>query len=436
MKKKIIKSLKISSLLGFVSNNIKADYTLGLYYNIDFVGQSAIFQLKGDNRTILNDPTKCTNNFLNVVKNNKNHHDVNTFEDIKKGYVPVYYYVNSDENPKICSVYTDLSRKEQEIDFNGNEENVEEVVWVKKSDKKNIVTFCSDNNIANDIKSTKFLVDKDYIYNLLLKSHHTNFKSIDDVKKIFDININLGKDGNQNIEIIQKLILTINSVEFQILDKDVKGNDFITQFNNLKNLYIKTEKIENLFDNDGTIKKEAIKYIFEYKSKKYYIISDKKHNQNELFGFLKTKNNLKDKDLIFDPNGEIKIEEGTGNLVPGEYKIIEKKPKEDPKPQPQTLLKYRFTGVTSLSKWIGENFDVSEKVKVQSLFDDQDTSKYVFVAIKEGTNERFINNQIIEPGTYELKREEKPNEDNKNKKKEKGSDQGDPEKSRKSCSCC
>jgi len=436
MKKKIIKSLKISSLLGFACNNIKADYTLALYYNINFTGQSAILKLKGDNKTILNDPTKCSNDFSKVVNDNKTTHEVSNFEDIKSNYVPVYYYLKSQKDPKICIVYADPFKKEQKIDFNGNEKNVEEVVWVKKSDKQNIVNFCLDKIITNEIEFTKFLVDKIYIYNLFLKRYPTTYKSIDDVKKNHDINITLDKDGNQNIEIIRGLTLKISDTEeFKIYDKDVKDNDFITPLNNLENLYIKTDYIGKVFYNSGEINEEAKLYIFEYKSKKYYIISDKKHNQNELFGFLKTKNNLKDKDLIFDPNCDIKVEGETGFLVPGEYKIIDKimPPKEKPK-ELQTSSKYIFTGDISLSKWIEKGFVTKQKVKVQSLFNDQDTSKYVFVAIKEGTNERFINDQIIEPGTYELKREEKPKKDD-NKTKEQG--QGnDPEKAKKCCNCC
>ena len=432
MKKKIIKSLKISSLLGFACNNIKADYTLALYYNINFTGQSAILKLKGDNKIILNDPTK-SEKFLDILNSNKCHHEVSNFEDIKNKYVPVYYYLKGQKDPKICIVYLNLFGEEQEIGFNGNEENVNEVFWVKKSDKKNIVTFCSYVNITKDIESTKFLVDKEYIYNLFLKSYPMNYKSIADVKKKYDINITLDKDGNQNIEIIQEITLKISDTEeFKIYDKDVKDNDFITPLNNLENLYIKTDDIRNVFYNSGEINEEAKLYIFEYKSKKYYIISDEKLKQKDLFGFLKTKNNLKDKDLIFDPNGDIKVEGETGFLVPGEYKIIEKKP--EPEPKPQTSFKYIFTGDTSLSNWIEKGFVTKQKVKVQSLFNDQDTSKYVFVAIKEGTNERFINDQIIEPGTYELKREEKPKKDD-NKTKEQG--QGnDPEKAKKCCNCC
>lgn len=264
-----------------------------------------------------------------------------------------------------------------------------------------------------------------------------DYKSIDDVKKEYDINITLDKDGNQNIEIKRKIILKIDAEEFKIYDKDVKDDNPITSFNNLEKLYINTGKLENLFDDDGIIKKDAKKYIFEYKKKKYYIISDKKLKQNELFGFLKTKKNLKDKDLIFDPNGEIKVEGETGFLVPGEYKIkvMPKKPEEKPE-EPQTdFNKYIFTGDTSLSKHIGKDFIAKEKVKVQWLFDDQDTSKYVFVAIKEGTNERFVNSQELEPGTYELKREEKPKKDDNTGKGQVGG-QGDPEKAKKMCGCC
>ena len=434
MKKKFINSLKFGSLLGFACNNIKADYNLGLYYNIKFTGQSAIFKLKGDNNTILNNPEKCENNFLDVVKKYKGSHDVSNFEDIKNKYVPVYYYVNGDTDPKICSFVIEPGGK-PELYFDGDVNKVEEVVWVKKSDKKNNVTFCSIDGIKNTIKSTRFLVDEKYIYNLFLKKGY--YKSIDNIKKDYDINITSDKDGNQNIEIICKYIFKIpDSVEFKIFDKDVEGGNFITSLNKLENLYIKTADLFNLFNNDCTIKEGANIYIFEYKNKKYYIISDEKHKEEKLFEFLKTKNNLKDKDLIFDKNSEIKTEEGTGNLEPGEYKLIDKekpkKPEEKPE-EPQTDFKYRFTGDTSLSNCIGRDFVTKQKVKVQTLFKNQDTNKYVFVAIKEDTNERFINNQELEPGTYELKREEK-HQDKKEQGQGEGSDQVNS--SKKKCKCC
>ena len=67
MKKKIINSLKISSLLGFACNNIKADYTLYLTLSTDFAGGFGV-KLEGDNNTILNDPTQCKGVFADIFK--------------------------------------------------------------------------------------------------------------------------------------------------------------------------------------------------------------------------------------------------------------------------------------------------------------------------------------------------------------------------------
>ena len=449
MKKKFINSLKVSSLLGFASNNIKADYTLRLKFDIDIKVKDTdcVFQLKGDNNEILYDQTKSKNNFLDVLRDNKCTHDVNNFEDIKRNYVPVYYYVKGDENPKI---YKFVNGKGGEVpNFDGNEKNVEEVVWVAKSDKKNIVTFCSVNTIKNDIISRKFLVDKDYIYNFILKNESKFFKSIDNIKKMFDININLDKNGNQNIEIIFNPIFKISDTEkFKISEKDVKDDDYITPLNNLENLYINTDKIEKLF-NEYEIKNTAITYIFEYNNKKYYIVSDKKHNQYELFKFLKTKKTLKDKDIIFDPNSKIKIEAGIGNLVPGEYKLIDKvspKPKDD-----KIEYKYKFTGDSTAFKFnpeVEENY--ASKIKVFEMVNSNEKSnfmedgttyntvKYDFVAINKDTNQKFVNNQELEPGTYELKREEKP-QDKEEKNKEQMKGQGDvqnKEKPKRRCNCC
>ena len=436
MKKKFINSLKFGSLLCSVGNNIKADYTLALTYSTECEFGFKV-KLEGDNNIILNNPTKCTNGDFDDIlkKGNITEDKKNIFTPIElkiENFIPVYYKL---KDSKDLILISDERNPDGSIDFN-KPENVEEVYYILNNTATNKITFYSNKRLKNIIESKKFVIDNDYIYKVIL-NNFIGFKDLDNVKKHFDINIKSDDAKTYNIEILNYIFFKISdSVEFKICEKDIKDNKFIPAINNLD--YVFTDaKNENDIFKPGKIElnDKIIKYTFEYNSKKYYIISDKKHKQNELFGFLKTKNNLKDKDLIFDPNSVIKIEEGTGNLVPEEYKIIEEKPKEDPKPQPQTSFKYNFTGDTNLSEHIGGDFVVDQKVKVQSLFKDQNTSKYVFVAIKEGTNERFINDQIIEPGNYELKREEKSNENNKNKEQGKESDQVDPEKSKKSCNC-
>ena len=448
MKKKIINSLKISSLLGFACNNIKADYTLSLYYNINFTGQSAIFKLIGDNRIILNNPEKCTNDFLNVVEDNKGSHDINTFDDIKSKYVPVYYYVKGDKNPKICKFFNLMGSKR--LRFDGNENNVEEVVYVKKSDKKNIVT-CSNDEFKKFIEGKEFLVDKDYIYNLIL-SNSGYSKSIDDVKKRCNININLDENNNQNIEMIYNYIFKIPCTEeFKISEKDVKDNEFIIPLNKLENLYINTKNLDKLLNNDLTIKNETIKYIFEYNSKKYYIISDKKLKEDDLFKFLKTKNNLRDKELKFDTTTPIE-KDPDDTVIPREYKLIDKVMSK-PKPKPIVYI-YKFTGDSNIFKFNPEEEEKRDsKIKVLNMVNSNEksnyeedektlnTDKYVFVAIKEDTNQRFVNDQELEPGTYKLIREEKPKEDDNTGKGQgqqqwQGQGDGDSKKSKKMCGCC
>jgi len=447
MKKKFINSLKLGSLLGFVSNNIKADYKLALIWATDYMGFEV--DLKGDNDTILNDPTKCYGKFDDILKtgnetlDSKHRFKPVVLKDIKKNFIPIYYKL---KDSKDFILISDNERNpDGSINFN-TPENVEEVYYILNNTATNKVT-CSVDPIREYIESKKFVIDDEYIYKVIF-NESPNFSDLDDVKKHFYIKIEPNVNNNTyNIEIIFKYIFKISDTEeFKISEKDVKDKDFITPLNKLKNLYIATIDINNVFDK-YIIKKEAIKYIFEYNKKKYYIISDKKLKGEELFEFLQTKEDLKGKELIFDSTTPLEKNLADNTVAPGKYKLIdnvmpkkpEEKPEEKPNPNPQTYFKYNFTGDKSLSKWIEKDFVTNQKVNVQSLFNDQDTSKYVFVAIKEGTNERFINDQIIEPGTYELKREEKHKEDDKGQGQQQGQEHGDeqnPKKAQKMCGCC
>ena len=425
MKKKFINSLKLGSLLGFASNNIKADYKLALIWATDYMGFEV--DLVGDNNAILNDPTKCKNGELvdilktgNETLNSEDRFKPVDLQDIKKKFIPVYYRL---KDSKDLILISDERDHDGNIDFN-RPEDVEEVYYILNNTATNKITFCSNPYLTNIINSKKIVIDDDYIYKIILKKFNADFEDLDDVKKHFTININPDKNDTYNIEIIYYPIFKISdSVEFKISEKDVKDKDFITPLNKLKNLYVNTDNKDNVFDNKNIIKKGAILYIFEYKSKKYYIISDKKLKGEELFEFLQTKEDLKGREITLDPSKTLE-REPDDTVVSGEYKIIDNvmppkgKPGEKPE-EPKTDFRYNFTGDKSLSKNIGTDFVTNQKVKVQWLFDDKDTNKYIFVAIKEGTNQRFVNDQIIEPGTYELKREEKP-KDEKEKNKGQG----------------
>ena len=455
MKKKIIKSLKISSLLGFVSNNIKADYTLTLIeaLNCNANGRNSI-NLKGDNNKIIYKPTATANfNKINLPAG-WNEEKKNEWKDVETNFTPVYYTIKENPYDLIPIDIFSIDNKNFLID---NPENVEEVIWIKKSNIKNIVT-CNNNQLKNIIESKKFVIDYNYIYKVILNNTRI-YSNLDDVKKHIDIKIKNNGGDTYNIEIIYYDCLQISdSVEFKFNTKDFVDlskkykDDIIKTLNNILDYVIIEGKDNNIFK-PGFIKlKETVKkYTFKYNSKKYYIISDKEHKENELFKLLKTKNDLKDKDLIFDPNCKI-----TSNLVPeGEYKIIDKPIQKTPVFTYQFTTDYEnlfemcdnkehpFSTKITVFKCLNSNEESNFTIENNSRFIN--THKYDFIAIKKGTGEKFSNDQILEPGTYKLVRKEKQKEEpKKDEKKDKDKGQGqlegegpvNPEKSKKCCNCC
>ena len=443
MKKKIINSLKLGSLLGFVSNNIKADYRLALDISTDFVLEFKV-DLKGENDTILKDPTKCKGKFYDILKE-KNEHLASGYrfkaeelKDIKKKFIPVYYKLKGSEDLILIS--------DDKLDDDGSikiddPKNVEEVCYILNNTATNKVTFCTVNWLSDIIESKKFIIDENYIYKVILDKCNVEFDDLDDVKKHFDINIKSDDAKTYNIKITYNYIFKIpGTEEFKISQKDVEGDDFINPLNKLKNLYIAISNINNVFSN-YIIKNEAIIYIIEYNSKKCYIISNEKLKGEDIFNILQTKEDFKGKKLKFDTTTPVKKDEADDTVVPGKYKLIDnvmpKKPEEKPE-EPKTGFKYSFTGDESLSNCIGEGLPFKQKVTVQSLFKNQDTANYNYIAINEVTNQRFVNAQELEPGTYKLIREEKTQEEKEKNKGQQGQGQvgGEPDKSKKTCGCC
>lgn len=436
MKKKIINSLKLGSLLGFVSNNIKADYTLALTYGTD-CSDACELNLKGNNEVILNDPTKCEGGFNDILKNSKHAllKETKSFNDIKKKFLPIYYKLKNNED--LILISDDKRKDNGSINFE-EPENVEVVYYVWNNTITNNVIFCTDDNLKEIIGSKKFDIDSNYIYKIILNIYKKYFSDLDDVKKHFDINIRPFGDDTLEIEIIYNYIFKIPGIEeFKISQKDVEGDDFINPLNKLKNLYIATIDINNVFNN-YIIKKEAIIYIIEYKSNKYYIISNEKLTGENISNILQSKEDLKGKELKFDDTTPLKKNLADNTVAPGKYKLIDKKmpkkPEEKPE-EPKTGFKYNFTGDESLSDCIGEGLLSKQKVTVQSLFKNQDTANYNYIAIKEETKERFVNGQELEPGTYKLIREEKTQEEKDKTKGQQGQGGGEPEKSKKTCGC-
>ena len=145
-------------------------------------------------------------------------------------------------------------------------------------------------------------------------------------------------------------------------------------------------------------------YILLFNDEKYYIISKKTHKEDELIYFLKKKIKTS-KEVVFDTNQAINFESDSVNVIPGEYNIIYKENEK----------KYNFSGDENQSNWIKKPLNVSSgtKVKVKSLFKDQDTNKYIYIAKNKITNNEFTNDHEIEPGSYELIRKDKPKDINK-----------------------